>query len=206
MPQITDIKPQVKKPGYYNIFIDGKFSLALSELDLSTNALKVGQMLSPSELSDLHKTYTSSKCYNFALRYLAIRPRSIKEIRDYLLRKDFSEDDIHSAVAKLTEHNYLNDHDFALLWVQNRMRLNPKSITILRAELLKKGISKDISSSVLATISQSDQLESVIKIIDSKAHQSRYQQKQKIIEYLARKGYGYGLIKEALDSVSFYQE
>lgn len=163
-------------------------------------------MLSPSELSDLHKTYTSSKCYNFALRYLAIRPRSIKEIRDYLLRKDFSEDDIHSAVAKLTEHNYLNDHDFALLWVQNRMRLNPKSITILRAELLKKGISKDISSSVLATISQSDQLESVIKIIDSKAHQSRYQQKQKIIEYLARKGYGYGLIKEALDSVSFYQE
>jgi len=206
MPQITDIKPQVKKSGYYNIFIDGKFSLALSELDLSTNELKVGQILSPSEISDLHKTYTSSKCYNFALRYLAVRPRSIKEVRDYLLRKDFSEDDIDSAVAKLTEHNYLNDQDFALLWVQNRMRLNPKSTTILRAELLKKGISKDIASSVLSTISQSDQLESVIKIIESKAHQSRYQQKQKMIEYLARKGYGYGLIKEALDSVSFYQE
>ena len=163
-------------------------------------------MLGSAELSDLHKTYTSSKCYNFALRYLALRPRSIKEVQDYLRRKDFKEDDINSVIVKLSKNNYLNDQDFALLWVQNRMRLNPKSITILRAELLKKGISKDIASSVLSTISQTDQLESVIKIIQSKAHQSRYQQKQKMIEYLARKGYNYGLIKEALDSVSFYQE
>ena len=206
MPQITDIKPQVKKPGYYNIFVDGKFSLALSELDLASNALKVGQVLNPSELNDLHKTYTSSKCYHYALRYLATRPRSIKEMRDYLLRKQFSEVDIDLSITKLVQQNYLNDHDFARLWVDNRMRLNPKSSSVLKAELIKKGVDKDIISEAVANVSHQDQLSSLISIIESKAHQTRYAQKQKMIELLARKGYSYGLIKEALESTNFYPE
>jgi regulatory protein len=206
MPQITDIKPQVKKPGYYNIFVDGKFALALSELDLSSNSLKVGQQLNGSELSDLHKTYTSSKCYHYALRYLATRPRSVSEMRDYLLRKQFSESDIDSAITKLEQSNYLNDQNFAELWVENRMRLNPKSSSVLSAELVKKGIDRDIISEVLSSLSYEDQLASLISIIESKAHQTRYKDKQKIIEYLARKGYSYGLIKEALESTNFYPE
>jgi regulatory protein len=206
MPQITDIKPQVKKPGYYNILVDGKFALALSELDLSSHHLKVGQQLSPSELSDLHKAYTSSKCYNFALRYLATRPRSIKEVEDYLIRKNFSANDILSAIERLVQCNYLDDTQFAKLWVENRMRLNPKSVSILKAELIKKGIDKDIITTTLSQLSSSDQLEGLIAIVESKARQSRYQDKQKIIEYLARKGYNYGLIKEALGSTNFYQE
>jgi regulatory protein len=206
MPQISDIKPQAKKPGYYNIFVDGKFALALSELDLVTNQLKVGQQLSQPELSDLHKSYTSSKCYNFALRYLAVRPRSIKEMRSYLSRKQFMEDDIDSAVSTLEKSNYLNDSDFARLWVENRMRLNPKSASVLRAELIKKGIPKDTIDSVISEVSLDDQLSGLLEIIESKSHQSRYQDKQKLIEYLARKGYSYGLIKEALESTSFYQE
>lgn len=206
MSQITDIKPQVKKPGYYNVFVDGKFALALSELDLASNQLSVGQHLTSAELSALHKAYTSSKCYNFALRYLSVRPRSSQEVIDYLTRKGFSEPDIAKSVSRLEKSNYLNDAEFAKLWVENRMRLNPKSVSILRAELIKKGIDRDIIQAVVSGLTTSDQLQGLISVIESKARQPRYQDKNKIIEYLARKGYSYGLIKEALDSVSFYQE
>ena len=127
-------------------------------------------------------------------------------MRDYLIRKDFRTADIESAILKLQESNYLDDQKFAELWVENRMRLNPKSSSVLVAELIKKGIDKEIISTVMANLSHSDQLSGLVSIIESKSSQTRYRDKQKLIEYLARKGYNYGLIKEALDSTNFYPE
>jgi regulatory protein len=127
-------------------------------------------------------------------------------VEDYLTRKNFNDNDVLSAIERLVQCNYLDDTQFAKLWVENRMRLNPKSVSILKAELIKKGIDKDIITTTLSQLSSSDQLEGLIAIVESKARQSRYQDKQKIIEYLARKGYKYGLIKEALGSTNFYQE
>lgn len=200
MPLVTKISPQAKCKGYYSVFIDDKFSLSLSELELSSNGLKVGQDLSESELHRLKQIYKNSKCYNCAVRYLALRPRSISEVRQYLTsRKGFNEDQADSAITRLVNEGYLNDLEFARLWVRNRMLLSPKSQRVLWAELMKKGIGKDDIETVLSELSEDDQLGSLIDIIRKKSRLPKYSDKQKMIEFLSRKGYSYDLIKKALD-------
>lgn len=206
MPVITDISQQIKNKDIYSIFIDGKFALSLSSAQLAEHSLKTDQNISTQQLKKLRELYAGSKCYNSALRYLAISPRSTSQLSDFLMRKGYIEDQINSAIAKLTSNGYLNDNDFARLWVQNRMRLNPKSSMELRAELTKKGLPKDIIDSTLADLDEDDQLLALNRVIERKSRQSAYQDKQKLLRYLAQKGYSYSLVKKALDSTDFYQE
>ncbi len=200
MPVITDITAQKKRQGYYNIFIDGKYTLALSEADMGLFQIHPRQQIDASYLQTLCQAHTSSKCYNSAICYLAYRPRSIKEVTDYLIvRKGYATQDANTAVAKLVAQGYLNDVEFARAWVHSRLLLNPKSLSVLRMELAKKGIHQDIITSTLSDIDSGDWLTNLTELITRKQRQLKYQNKQKITEYLLRQGYNYGLIKQALE-------
>lgn len=204
---ITDISAQVKRSGYYNIFINGKYELSLSELDLAFSEIKINQQIDEKKLKELKDTQSKSKSYNFAIRYLAIRPRSIKEVREYLvIRKGFSEPDANYTIDKLLKENYLNDLEFAQLWVRNRLLLSHKSLKIIRLELIKKGIDSSTIESVISDIGIDEQLNILKDLIEKKIRQSRYQDKQKLTEYLSRQGYAYGLIKQAMEPLTFFKD
>ena len=206
MSVITKISPQKKRQGYYNIFVDGKYALALTELDLTVFGLRVDQVLTPGLLNDLRSAQAKSKSYNFALRYLALRPRSIKEVKDYLTtRKDFSIQDADITITRLIEQNYLNDQDFAAMWVRNRLLLKPKSTSVLRLELIKKGIDKDIITEVLSQLDETAQIASLSDLITKKVRQTKYQNKQKLTEYLSRQGYSYSLVKKTLEELGLFE-
>ena len=206
MAVITKISPQKKRQGYYNIFVDGKYTLALSELDLTVFGLRVDQVLTPGLLNELRGAQAKSKSYNFALRYLALRPRSIKEVKDYLTtRKDFSIEDADTTITRLIEQNYLNDQDFAAMWVRNRLLLKPKSTSVLRLELIKKGIDKDIITEVLSQLDETAKIDSLGELITKKMRQTKYQNKQKLIEYLSRQGYSYSLVNKTLEELSLIE-
>ncbi|MSR89600.1 hypothetical protein EXS53_01575 [Patescibacteria group bacterium] len=207
MAVITKISPQKKRQGYYNIFVDGKYALALSELDLTVFGLRVEQVLTPGLLNELHLAQSKSKSYNYALRYLALRPRSIKEVKDYLtIRKDFSIEDADTTIARLSEQNYLNDQDFAAMWVRNRLLLRPKSTSVLRLELIKKGIDNDTITEVLSDLDEPAQIASLGELITKKMRQPKYQNKQKLIEYLSRQGYSYALVKKTLEQLDLFND
>jgi regulatory protein len=204
---ITKISPQVKREGYYNIYINDKYELSLSELDLAAFQLKTNQSIDEKKLEELKRAQSKSKSYNFAIRYLALRPRSVKEVRDYLVvRKGFSEDDARLAIDRLLSEKYLNDQDFAEMWVRNRILLSPKSNKILRLELIKKGVDSSTIDLILSSIDRDQQLEILNNLIEKKTRQSRYQNKQKLTEYLSRQGFTYDLIKQALESLTFLED
>jgi regulatory protein len=198
MHVVTRIEPQKKRSGYYNIYINGEYRFSLGELDLATYGLAVNQTVEPQELENLLQASLNSKAYNYSLRYLALRPRSSKEISDYLIRKGFGEEQVQAAIESLTEQNYLNDTDFAQMWVRNRLKLNARSKSVLRLELIKKGIEKDAIEHVLAEVTPEEFLDSLKELINKKRHLSKYQDDEKLVQYLVRKGYNYGLVKQAL--------
>lgn len=88
--------------------------------------------------------------YLMAVRYLGYRPRSIKEIREYLKKKQVSEPFTEAVIKKLLEQKFLNDAEFAHMWVRTRIALKPLSQRVLRMELKEKGISSDIIETVLS--------------------------------------------------------
>lgn len=205
MSQITSISPHKKTPGLYSIFLDEKFAFSLSELELAAAGLKVGQLLTPKEREVLTKQYHISKCYNSALRYLALRPRSTKETLDFLVvRKSYSPDTAQAAIKKLQDQHYLDDASFAQLWVENRMKLRPRPKHVLRLELVKKGIEKDIIEQVLIGIDDDSQIDALKQIILQKSSQTKYQDPKKMTQLLISRGYSYGLIKKAFEQINSY--
>lgn len=206
MPVVTDITPQVKRQGYYNIFVDGKYSLALSEMDLTSFQLRKEQVIDMTLLESLKRAHTSSKCYNCSLRYLAIRPRSIYEVKQYLaFRKGYSEEDVEYAIGKLISQKYLDDKDFAQLWVNNRLSLAPRPLSIIKLELLKKGVEKHIVDECLEEVDSEMELKSVCELACKRYRQNKYQDKQKLTEFLARRGYNYSLIQRAFEQLALFE-
>src|SRR4051812_38099109 len=94
-----------------------------------------------------------------ALYYLSFRPRSEKEVKDYLLgknkpqKKDFvspTQETIDIVIKKLKEMKFLNDTEFAKSWVRSRTEYKPKSVGVIKMELKQKGIAPDMIIEALA--------------------------------------------------------
>ncbi|MEI6169729.1 MAG: RecX family transcriptional regulator [Candidatus Saccharibacteria bacterium] len=206
MPVITKISPQVKRDGYYNIHINGKYELSLTEKDLELFELKVDQRIDKNKLEELKSAQSKSKSYNFAIRFLALRPRSIMEVRQYLLvRKGFPAVDVDLAVDRLISQKYLNDYEFAEMWIRNRMLLKPKSDRALSAELMAKGIDRSIIDVAISDMGDDFKLNSLKEVITKKMRQLKYQDKQKLTEYLSRQGYNYSFIIKAYDELALFE-
>ena len=195
--KITDIRQQVKRKDRYSIFIDGKYSFALSESGLLNSGLKSGQDLSENELDELKQVSTEDKAVYRVLDLIARRPRSEGEIRDYLRRKQYSQEDIDTVLNTLSTKGYIDDEAFARSWVGNRRLLKPTSRRKLILELRQKKINDEIISRVIEE-DTSDEQETIKELIAKKSQQSRYKDEQKLMQYLARQGFNYSDIKSAL--------
>src|ERR1700709_459622 len=85
--KITSIKQQVKNPERASLFVDGKYSFSLSLNELVAEKLKINQEIDEAELKRLKKLSEDGKLKNRAMEWVMNRPRSIRELRDYLYRK-----------------------------------------------------------------------------------------------------------------------
>ena len=90
-----------------------------------------------------------SRAFNYSLKYLSYRARSVKEVYDYLLRKNFIEDTINSVLKKLIDLKFLNDEEFARQWIESRQKHKGRSKFILKNELRLKGLSNDVIEPLL---------------------------------------------------------
>lgn len=217
--RVTDIKEAVRDQNRVNIYIDDKFFCSLDISQVVDFGIKIGRELSDEELIELKRASDFGKFYARALEYVLMRPHSIKEIRDYLKRKTLSKKVrvknrktgeyqtkvregydaslIPLVLERLDQHGHLDDERFARLWVENRNTKKGVSIRKLRNELAEKGVDKNIVESVLQDSSR-DEREELRKVIARKAN--RYEDPQKLIQYLVRQGFNYSDVLDELDS------
>lgn len=195
--KITSIKQQVKRADRYSVFVDEKYSFSLSESALLQSGLARGQELSRQQVDDYKRLSADDKTYNRALRYVAMRPRSTWELKTYLQRKDAPEALIESVVQRLTDLGLLNDATFAATFVRDRQLLRPTSRRKLIMELKKRHLAEEYIQAALQDeeVNESSSLQHVIA---KKRRQTKYQDDDKLMQYLARQGFGYGDIKNAL--------
>jgi regulatory protein len=203
MPTITDIARQKGRDNRFSIKVDGVYAFALSDLDMSASQLRVGGVLSVAELEQWQRAAGESKAYDQALRYLGIRRRSRAEIAKYLVRKGWGEDEVSGVLARLEKLGLIDDPAFAAAWIRERRLLRPRSIQALKFELAKLGISRsDIEEALQAE--PGDEVGMLMELISRRRRQ--YPSEDKLIAYLARQGYRYDQIKQALSRLSDLSE
>jgi regulatory protein len=195
--KITAIKQQVKRADRYSIYGDGKYLFSFSENELLSSGIKIGQELDESNLNELKGKAVLDKAYDRSLNLISHRLRSEWELRDYLKRKDYDEDVQEATVSRLRDRGYINDAEFARRWVENRRLLKATSKRRLAQELRQKRISDEIINQTLEA-DETDELEVLKDLVDRKRKQTKYQDDLKLMQYLARQGFSYDLIKTAL--------
>ncbi len=213
---ITSISVQAKNNNRVNVSVDGKYRFSLDVFQVGELGLKVGKQYSEQELVDLEQESQFGKLYARAIEYCFSRPHSAKEIADYLFRKTFStrfrsrhngemlEKPGYSKTItdrvyqRLAEKGYVDDARFARFWVENRHVKKGVSMRKLQAELRAKGVEPGIIDEIIQN-SARDEKSELAKQIEKKA--SRYPDRQKFMAYLARQGFSFDDIRDALQDL-----
>ena len=85
---ITNLKQGVKNPNRVNVLVDGKYSFSLDVAQVVDFGVKIGRVLSETELEEMKRASEFGKAYQRALEWVLVRPRSIGELEDYLRRRE----------------------------------------------------------------------------------------------------------------------
>src|SRR5687767_9245116 len=83
-----------------------------------------------------------------ALHFLRYRPRTEKEIINYLSKKKADDKTSQLVVEKLKDLQLINDHEFAKWWIEQRQTFRPRGMHIIKMELKQKGVAEDIIQEV----------------------------------------------------------
>lgn len=194
--KITDIKQAVKNPNRVNIFVDNEYSFSLDIAQLVDEKLKIGTCLSAEKLNELKNKSEYGKLYQRTLEWVLTRPHSIKETKDYLLKKEMRSENKtmrfrDEILERLISKGHLDDKRFAEYYVENRFVSKGISKKRMRMELMKKGIKSEIIDEVLNSSARNDE-EEIKKIIAKK--RNKYDD-EKLISYLVRQGFGFELAR-----------
>ena len=206
--KITSISLQVRDKNRVNVSVNGKYRFSLDYTQIADLGVKVGNEYTEAQLTDLENESQFGKLYMRALEYSLMRPHSQYELTQYLYRKTrdtltktgsikkgVSKELTERVFDRIIEKGYVNDEAFARYWIENRQLRKGISKRKLQAELASKGVNRSIVESLLSETERSDEDE-ILKIIEKKA--SRYDDEQKLIAYLARQGFSYDDIKQAI--------
>lgn len=202
MPIVTRLVAGKKNPSRVNIYLDGKFALALSIDEVVKHGIKKGLELTEEEVSSYKQSDEDDYLYSKLLNFLSFRPRSIKEVRERLYKYGVTDKHVQTSfIDKLVDKKYLDDLSFAKWFVESRNTHRPRSIRALTFELMKKGINREIIQKVTKEIG--DEATAIKAILDKKLgtpHKIDSETSQKITSYLARQGFTWGKIREVVKS------
>lgn len=207
VPVITKITQQKKDHERYNIFLDEKFAFGVHETVLVKFGLTKGMVLEDWSISEMAYEEEINKAFNRALNYLGFRMRSEHEVKQKLLELEYGEAVVLEAIVKLRKLGFLNDENFTEALLTTRKRSSKRGPRAIREELQRKGIDKELQEKVMETYSEDEQIQVARGLAEKEAAKNRSlsprQTEQRIQNLLLRKGYSFGIIKEALKDIDF---
>lgn len=212
--KITGISVQVRDSNRVNVSVDGKYRFSLDVFQVGDLGLRIGKEYSEEELQALEVESQFGRMYARALEYSMVRPRSIKEMRDYLWRKTLSrkvktktgevverpgmsQEVTDRVLERLVDRGYVDDEKFTQFWVEYRHVRKGTSLRRLKLELAQKGVARETVDRIVSESERNDKSE-LEKIIARK--QARYPDRQKFIQYLMRQGFSYDDVVSAVDA------
>jgi len=135
-----------------------------------------------------------------ALKLLSFKSRSVAELRERLLEKDWAEATVvDQVIARLKDLGYLNDEQFAVSYASSRLIARPLGRTRLRRDLQRRKVPNQVAEQTLDEI-YADQAEedlidrAIVKRLRLKGTPNSPEEAKKLFDYLMRRGFNYQLV------------
>ena len=145
---------------------------------------------------------------NRAVKLLAAKPRSVRELRERLLEKLWTDEAIVDAVIeKLKDYKYLDDEQFARDLAVSKLRQKPQGKRRLQQSMSQKKLDKEIVDQAISEafekLPEEDLIDQAIaKRLRLKGKPETRDDAKKFYDHLLRQGFGYDLIREKMSAVA----
>ena len=176
----------------YNIFEKYKVSV---DMDFSEN-----EILEMKYFSDIERAKSR------AINYISGKLKIKYEVRLKLKENDFAEDVIDEVLDILEKEEYLNDKVYCEIFIEDKKKLNGYGKNKIKSLLIQKGISKNIFEGFLNEFEYDEEFDNALKMGIKKLEllsneEDNFKKKQKIINYLAYRGFGFDVINDVLKEI-----
>jgi regulatory protein len=141
---------------------------------------------------------------NRAVKLLAAKPRSIRELRERLLEKLWTDETIVDAVIeKLKEYKYLDDEQYAHDLAISKLRQKPQGKRRLQQTMSQKKLDKDVVETAITEAFEKlpeDELidQAIAKRLRLKGKPETREETKKFYDHLMRQGFNFDLIREKM--------
>ena len=143
-----------------------------------------------------------------AVNLLAAKPRSVRELRDRLLEKLWTNDEIVDAIVeKLKEYKYLDDEQYARDLAVSKLRQKPQGKRRLQQTMSQKKLDKETVDAAIAEAFEKLPEDELIDVAIAKRLRLRGKPEtredvKKFYDHLLRQGFGFDLIREKMSAVT----
>ena len=148
------------------------------------------------------------RTFQRAVKLLAAKPRSVAELRERLLEKQWTNAEIVEAVlAKLCEYGYLNDERFAFGYASYKVRQKPVGRQRLQRDLQLKKVDRETADEALRLVFEETPEEELIdRAIEKRTRlrglPSTRAEMKSLFDHLLRQGFSYELVAQKVRAAS----
>jgi len=199
---IRSVKQDRKSRKLYHLFEDAEepFLTVHEDIFIRFRMMK-GQTLSKQQLVQIAKEDSQYRAYITAIAYLGTKPRTSKQIKQYLTRKELEQEYIEYAVKRLSEEGLVDDEGYARDFAAGRLRSNLKGRMLINQELRQRGVSKQAAADAIAELTHEEELEAALTAGQKKWRTLKGEaidRKRKLTGYLLRRGFPSPIVREVL--------
>ena len=190
------------KNNIYEVTLDNEEKIKLSEdVILKEELLLKKEIDNIERITEINKEY---EIYDVSLRYLNHHVMSVKGMKDYLLKKNYSLQSVDKTIDNLKCKGYLNDSYYAKCYITDHINLSNDGPYKMIKHLEELDINSSIYGEYLSKYNDTwkDRIEKYINKNLKVNKKSTYFFKSKMLMNLINLGYDKEMINDCLDHIS----
>lgn len=205
---VVDIKYNKSKEVFEVIFED-ETKLLLNYNIFEKYKVSVDMDFSQTEILEMKYFSDIERAKSRAINYISGKLKTKYEVRLKLRENEFSNEVIDEVLEILENEEYLNDRLYCEIFIEDKKRLNGYGKNKIKSLLIQKGISKSIFEDFLDNFEYEDEFDNAVKMGIKKLNllaneEDKFKKKQKIINYLAYRGFSFDVINDVLKEILWW--
>ena len=203
--QVVNINYSKSKEVFEVVFED-ETKLLLNYNIFEKYKVSVDMYFSEDEILEMKYFSDIERAKSRAINYISGKLKTKYEVRLKLKENGFAEDVIDEVLDILEKEEYLNDKVYCEIFIEDKKKLNGYGKNKIKSLLIQKGISKNIFEDFLNVFEYDEEFDNALKMGIKKLEllsneEDNFKKKQKIINYLTYRGFGFDVINDVLKEI-----
>lgn len=203
--QVTNISYSKSKEVFEIVFED-ETKLLLNYNIFEKYKVSVDMDFSENEIQEMKYFSDIERAKSRAINYISGKLKTKYEVRLKLKEKDFTEDIIDEVIDILEKEEYLNDRLYCEVFIEDKKQLNGYGKNKIKSLLIQKGVSKSVFENFLDEFEYEEEFDNALKMGIKKLNllsneEDVFKKKQKLINYLAYRGFSFDVINDVLREI-----